>query len=166
MAPRRNEDAAQPHPPRVAQHHARPHRRSSGREARAAGCGARGGIKACMILLATVAQLSHLPMLSNRTPTQPSGLFTRIWSSAQQRAGHYGLSSEVTVAQRACGKCDATTLHIVIRSDLTRDGAERREGARKTWIRWLQGLEGVSYQFFVVDAHDHNRTGLQNDVCW
>ena len=70
----------------------------------------------------------------------------------------------MTVAQRACGKCDATTLHIVIRSDLTRDGAERRDGARKTWIRWLQGLEGVSYQFFVVDAHDHNRTGLQNDL--
>ena len=87
-----------------------------------------------MIVLATVAQLSHLPMLSNRTPTQQSGLFTRIWSSAQQRAGHYGLSSEVRVAQRACGKCDATTLHIAIRSDLSRDGAERREGARRTWL--------------------------------
>ena len=117
-----------------------------------------------MIVLATVAQLSHLPMLSNRNPTQQSGLFTRIWSSAQQRAGHYGLSSEVRVAQRACGRCDTTTLHIAIRSDLTRDGAERRDGARRTWLRWLKGLEGVSYQFFVVDAHDHNRTGLQNDL--
>jgi hypothetical protein len=158
MAPRRKK---QPHPPRVARHQAPPSPTKP--RPRQPGCGARCGI-ATMIALATVAQLSHLPMLSNRTPTQQSGLFTRIWSSAQQRAGHYGLSSEVTVAQRACGKCDATTLHIAIRSDLTRDGAERRDGARRTWLRWLKGLEGVSYEFFVVDSDSYNRTGLQNDL--
>ena len=141
MAPRRKK---QPHPPRVARHQAPPS--PAKQRPRGAGLGARCGI-ATMIALATVAQLSHLPMLSNRNPTQQSGLFTRIWSSAQQRAGHYGLSSEVRVAQRACGKCDATTLHIAIRSDLTRDGAERRNGARQTWLRWLKGLEGVTYHF-------------------
>lgn len=161
MPPRRKK---QPHPPRIARHiapampkhaHAPPPRHA--RRVNGARCGI-----VSLIVFMIVVQLSHLPFLSRHRAE--SGVLGRLWGATRQRARTYGLSTGISVAQRACTKCDATHLHIAVRSDLSREGAERRLGARRSWLRWLRGLDGVSYAFFVVDAPNANRTGLLHDL--